>query len=106
MRGGCSLRCLLTYCVYAARAARSRLASESACGTGDLFHDRARSFSDSTQQQLLEERFTLFWNHSSVVGITLWGYKQGQHWRPDAYLQRYDGSERSALSWLMDFIGR
>jgi hypothetical protein len=32
----CSLRCLLTYFVYAPRAAHSCLASESACEAGDL----------------------------------------------------------------------
>jgi GH35 family endo-1,4-beta-xylanase len=65
-----------------------------------------RSTSDTTQQQLLEERFTSFWNHPCVAGVTFWGYKQGQLWHQDAYLLSYTGAERPALSWLMDYLGR
>jgi len=48
--------------------------------------------------------FPVFWTHPSVRGITLWGYKQGLMWRVDGYLLKTDGSERSAMTWLKQYI--
>ena len=59
---------------------------------------------DQAQLQKYKEQFPLFWNHPSVEGLTLWGYRQGQIWRKDAYLIRSDGSSRPALEWLKGFI--
>ncbi|HEU4324295.1 MAG TPA: endo-1,4-beta-xylanase [Roseiflexaceae bacterium] len=59
---------------------------------------------DSQQLQLFQQQIPLFWEHPSVVGVTLWGYVQGQHWKPDGYLLRSDGSERPALTWLMNYV--
>jgi endo-1,4-beta-xylanase len=59
---------------------------------------------DSTQLANYKIYFPLFWENPGVKGITLWGYVQGDMWKTDAYLIRYDGSERPALQWLRNYI--
>ena len=59
---------------------------------------------DSTQLANYKIYFPLFWENAGVKGITLWGYVQGDMWKTDAYLIRYDGSERPALQWLRKYI--
>ncbi|MFY7909721.1 MAG: endo-1,4-beta-xylanase, partial [Emticicia sp.] len=54
---------------------------------------------DNFQKSEYERIFSIYWNHPSVVGITLWGYLTG-HWRSDqmAYLvDPCSGNERPAL---------
>lgn len=49
--------------------------------------------------------FPLFWEHPSVVGITLWGFRPGM-WR-DSYgatLVNADGSEKPAMVWLKEYV--
>jgi endo-1,4-beta-xylanase len=48
----------------------------------------------------------MFWDHSNVKGITLWGYIVGATWQPNTGLQEQDGGMRPAMTWLMDFLGR
>lgn len=59
---------------------------------------------DAQQRDRYEELFPVFWRHKSVHGITLWGYRQGQIWRTDAYLLRSDNSERPAMTWLKQYV--
>jgi endo-1,4-beta-xylanase len=59
---------------------------------------------DQQQSTIYQEQFPVFWNHRSVNGVTLWGYKQGQIWKTDAYLVKTDGTERPALTWLKSFV--
>ncbi|MCX7725217.1 MAG: endo-1,4-beta-xylanase [Chitinispirillaceae bacterium] len=59
---------------------------------------------DETQRRIMEEQFTMFWNHPKVVGITYWGYVLGSTWRANTGLLRTDGTERPALTWLVDFV--
>ncbi len=59
---------------------------------------------DSTQLANYKIYFPLFWENPGVKGITLWGYVQGDVWKTDAYLIRYDGSERPALQWLRKYV--
>ena len=61
-----------------------------------------------TSQEQLEEYqriFPLLWEHPSVMGITLWGFRPGL-WRnaQKAYLIDTDGSERPALIWLREYV--
>lgn len=59
------------------------------------------NFADDAQQaNRMKELFTTFWSKPSVLGITHWGYLQGNMWQPNAYLVRTDGSARPALSWI------
>jgi len=50
--------------------------------------------------------FPLFWEHPSVVGITLWGFRPGM-WRADqgANLVNADGTEKPAMVWLKSYVG-
>ncbi|HYC85017.1 MAG TPA: T9SS type A sorting domain-containing protein, partial [Chryseosolibacter sp.] len=48
--------------------------------------------------------FPILWLHHGVHGITLWGYRQGEIWRTNAYLIRSNGTERPALSWLKTYL--
>ncbi len=59
---------------------------------------------DAAQKNRYEQLFPIFWNNAAVKGVTLWGYRQGSLWRPDAYLIRSDGSERPAMTWLKSFV--
>ncbi len=55
---------------------------------------------DARQAQRMRDLFTLFWQHPSVLGVTHWGYLQGNMWQADAYLLRSDGTPRPAMDWL------
>jgi len=59
---------------------------------------------DQEQLRIYKEQFPIFWEHPSVMGITLWGYQEGRIWRKNAYLRRSDGSERPALTWLRAYM--
>ncbi|WP_437825622.1 endo-1,4-beta-xylanase [Sorangium sp. So ce1153] len=61
---------------------------------------------DNQQKRVMEEQFTMFWNHPAVPGITLWGYIVGATWRDNTGLQRQDGTMRPAMQWLMEFLDR
>lgn len=55
---------------------------------------------DAAQLKVFEQQFPLFYNHSQVAGITLWGYAEGLTWRPNTHLMLIDGTPRPALDWL------
>ncbi|WP_437767882.1 endo-1,4-beta-xylanase [Sorangium sp. So ce281] len=61
---------------------------------------------DNRQKQIMEEQFTMFWNHPKIPGITLWGYIVGKTWRTGTGLQQENGTMRPAMQWLMDFLDR
>ncbi|WP_437307174.1 endo-1,4-beta-xylanase [Sorangium sp. So ce388] len=61
---------------------------------------------DEEQRRVMEEQFTMFYNHSAVKGITLWGYVVGSTWLENTGLLHPDGTMRPAMAWLMDFLGR
>jgi endo-1,4-beta-xylanase len=59
---------------------------------------------DSRQKQIMQEQFTMFWNHPKIPGITYWGYIVGRTWRNGTGLLNDGGAERPALTWLVDFV--
>lgn len=59
---------------------------------------------DATQKRIMEEQFTMFWNHPKVIGITYWGYIVGSTWVNGSGLLNTNGTERPALTWLVDFV--
>jgi GH35 family endo-1,4-beta-xylanase len=61
---------------------------------------------DQRQLQVLQEQFPMFYEHSSVVGITLWGYVVDRTWVEGSGLIYDDGTPRPAMTWLMDYLGR
>src|SRR5690625_7410404 len=54
--------------------------------------------SDRVQLRNMQRIFPTFWEHPSVEGITLWGWRPGL-WMEDAELVRANGEERPALEW-------
>jgi len=54
----------------------------------------------------MQEQFPVFFDHSAVAGITFWGYVVGATWRDNTGLIYDDGSQRPAMTWLMDYLGR
>jgi endo-1,4-beta-xylanase len=61
---------------------------------------------DSQQRNVMESQFTMFYNHPSVRGITLWGYVTGSTWLQYSGLMSSSGQMRPAMSWLMSYLGR
>jgi endo-1,4-beta-xylanase len=61
---------------------------------------------DEAQRQVMESQFAMFWEHEAVVGITLWGYIEGQTWLDNTGLMSSGGDQRPAMTWLMDYLER
>jgi endo-1,4-beta-xylanase len=59
---------------------------------------------DATQKRIMEEQFTMMWNHPKIVGITYWGYINGRTWKGGSGLMEADGRKRPALTWLLDYV--
>ncbi|MBN1602356.1 MAG: endo-1,4-beta-xylanase [Chitinispirillaceae bacterium] len=59
---------------------------------------------DAAQKRIMEEQFTMFWNHPKIVGVTYWGYIVGSTWRNGTGLLNSSGSERPALTWLINYV--
>src|SRR5690606_30568416 len=58
---------------------------------------------DEVQLADYQRIFPIFWEHPSVIGVTLWGWRPGL-WRSrqGANLVREDGSHRPAFDWLLE----
>ncbi|RNC83902.1 MAG: T9SS C-terminal target domain-containing protein [Balneola sp.] len=71
----------------------------------DGFPSGSDAQSDQTQLEEYERIFPLMWEHTSVEGITLWGWRDG-HWRSEqeAYIMRPSEEERPALTWLRTYV--
>lgn len=61
---------------------------------------------DAQQQKSIQDQFTMFWNHPKIVGVTYWGYVVGSTWRTGTGLLNTNGTERPALTWLVDFVNK
>lgn len=84
---------------------KSNLDKLAATGLPILISEYDLNFSsDSEQRAKYESQFPVLWGHYGVHGVTLWGYRQGQIWRTDAYLVRTDGTARPALDWLKTYV--
>jgi len=59
---------------------------------------------DNAQVESYQTYFPIFWEHSAVKGMTLWGYVKGDVWKKDAWLVSYMGEERPAMEWLREYI--
>ena len=79
----------------------------SSTGLPVLISEFDLNIADDTQQKnQMQSLFTMFWNDKNVKGVTYWGYIQGQTWETNTWLLSTGGTERSAMSWLMQFVGR
>jgi GH35 family endo-1,4-beta-xylanase len=61
---------------------------------------------DQQQLQIMQQQFPVFYNHPSVVGITLWGYVVGSTWVNGSGLIQSNGNPRPAMTWLMNYLDR
>jgi endo-1,4-beta-xylanase len=59
---------------------------------------------DDVQLALYQRVFPLLWEHDAVAGVTLWGYRAGRIWKPNAYLLDWFDEERPALRWLAAYV--
>jgi endo-1,4-beta-xylanase len=79
----------------------------SATGLPVLISEFDLDITDDTQQKnQMQSLFTMFWNDTNVKGVTYWGYIQGETWETNTWLLSSGGTERPAMSWLMQFLGR
>ncbi|HEX2395593.1 MAG TPA: endo-1,4-beta-xylanase [Bacteroidales bacterium] len=60
---------------------------------------------DYAQLKEYQRVFPVFWEHTAVAGVTLWGFRYGL-WRNSqkAYLVNQNGSERIAFDWLKAYV--
>jgi endo-1,4-beta-xylanase len=63
-----------------------------------------RQLDDWQQMYLYQDIFPMLWQHPAVHGVTLWGYRAGQMWRPTAELLNWFDEERPALQWLIKYL--
>jgi endo-1,4-beta-xylanase len=61
---------------------------------------------DSQQLAIMKDLVTDWWGNENIKGVTYWGYIVGATWRSNTGLMTSSGSKRTALTWLMSFLGR
>jgi hypothetical protein len=59
---------------------------------------------EARQGQLMHDYLTVMFSHPAMEAITMWGFWQGAHWRPDAALYRTDWSEKPVLAAYQDLV--
>ena len=59
---------------------------------------------EAWQAELMHDYLTVMFSHPAIEAITLWGFWEGSHWRPDAGLYRDDWSEKPALSEYQNLV--
>jgi endo-1,4-beta-xylanase len=61
---------------------------------------------ESTQADFTRDFVTVLFSHPNVTGITLWGFWEGQHWKPDCALFRQDWSIKPNGQVLLDLFNK
>ncbi|WMT56238.1 endo-1,4-beta-xylanase [Truepera radiovictrix] len=59
---------------------------------------------DARQLELYRSLFPVLWEHEAVAGVTLWGYRAGAMWKPNAYLIDWFDEPRPAMTWLRSYL--
>ena len=75
-------------------------------GSGNRITTGTQEQKDEFQRSEYDRIFNIYWNHPSVIGITLWGFRTG-HWRSAqaAYIMdECSGAERPAMRYLNTVI--
>lgn len=62
--------------------------------------------SEVNQLRAYQNIFPVYWDHPAVAGISLWGYVEGQTWRAGTGLINSNGTKRSALLWLENYMAQ
>lgn len=71
----------------------------------DVDGGTSENLNDQVHLSGFQKIFPVFWDHPSVIGVTLWGFRPGM-WRSDqgAYLVLNNGAERPAMTWMQDYV--
>jgi GH35 family endo-1,4-beta-xylanase len=56
------------------------------------------------QAQLMHDYLVTYFSHPAMEAITLWGFWEGSHWRPNAALYHSDWTAKSALETYQDLV--
>ncbi|HEY3391872.1 MAG TPA: endo-1,4-beta-xylanase [Lacipirellulaceae bacterium] len=59
---------------------------------------------EARQAQLMHDYLTVMFSHPAMEAITMWGFWQGAHWRPNAAIYRTDWSEKPALAAYQNLV--
>ena len=60
---------------------------------------------DANQKWNYQQQFPIMWEADYCAGVTLWGYVYGATWTTDGNSGLYkDGKERSAMTWLKQYM--
>jgi len=62
------------------------------------------AFNEARQAELMHDYMVTMFSHPDMEAITMWGFWQGSHWRPNAALYRNDWSEKPALTAYRDLV--
>lgn len=62
--------------------------------------------SEANQLRAYQNIFPVYWEHPAVAGITLWGYVEGQTWMTGTGIINSNGTKRSALFWLENYMAQ
>ncbi|MCK9561371.1 MAG: endo-1,4-beta-xylanase [Bacteroidales bacterium] len=60
--------------------------------------------SEALQLKSYQNLFPIYWDHPAVGGITLWGYVEGATWKEGTGLLNANGTKRSAMTWLENYV--
>jgi len=60
---------------------------------------------DRIQLEKMSTIFPVFFENKAVKGVSLWGYRENQLWREDAFLLSSTDTDRPALDWLECYLG-
>lgn len=61
--------------------------------------------SDDAQKSIISAQFPVFWQHTSVKGITFWGWINGKTWVKETGLVN-GTAPRPSMTWLMNYLSR
>lgn len=65
---------------------------------------KGKVVTEAGQQSSYQNAFPVYWKHPAVAGITLWGYVEGSTWATGTGILNSNGSERSAMTWLKNYL--
>nr|BAF57475.1 putative glycosyl hydrolase family10 [uncultured symbiotic protist of Cryptocercus punctulatus] len=64
----------------------------------------ANGNNEASQATIYQRIFPAIWEHSSVKGVTLWGYITGTTWKDGTGIVEQNGNERQAMTWLKQYV--
>jgi hypothetical protein len=59
---------------------------------------------EAQQAQLMHDYLTEMFSHPGMEAITMWGFWQGSHWRPNAALYRTNWTEKPSLTAYRNLV--